>query len=139
MCDWVTLLNSRKLTEHRKPTIMEKNKNHLKSKKKKEMHQQPLSYVQVALQRSLESDSWELKGPPRSPNSLLIRCGNALNPKSPPCLHRKASSAEEAHPFQAAQTPFPDLIPKPQDSTAQHMLKWTKVKIAGGKIHPAKM
>ena len=28
MCDWVTLLYSRKLTEHCKPAIMEKNKNH---------------------------------------------------------------------------------------------------------------
>jgi len=27
MWDWVTLLYSRKLTEHRKPSIMEKNKN----------------------------------------------------------------------------------------------------------------
>ena len=26
MCDWVTLLNSRKLTEHCKPVIMEKMK-----------------------------------------------------------------------------------------------------------------
>ena len=30
MCDWVTLLFSEKCTEHCKPTIMEKNKNHLK-------------------------------------------------------------------------------------------------------------
>ena len=28
MCDWVTMLYSRKLTEHCKPAIMEKNKNH---------------------------------------------------------------------------------------------------------------
>ena len=28
MCDWVTSLYSRKLTEHCKPVIMEKNKNH---------------------------------------------------------------------------------------------------------------
>ena len=33
-CDWVTLLYSRKLTEHAKPAIMEKNKNHLKKKEK---------------------------------------------------------------------------------------------------------
>ena len=32
MCDWVPLLYSRKLTEHCKPTIMEK-KNHLKKTK----------------------------------------------------------------------------------------------------------
>ena len=30
MCDWVTLLYNRKLTEHYKPAIMEKNKNHKK-------------------------------------------------------------------------------------------------------------
>ena len=30
MCDWVTLLYSRKLTEHCKAAIMEKIKNHLK-------------------------------------------------------------------------------------------------------------
>ena len=30
MCDWVTLLYSRKLTEHYKTTMMEKNKNHNK-------------------------------------------------------------------------------------------------------------
>ena len=30
MCDWDTLLYSRKLTEHYKPAIMEKNKNNLK-------------------------------------------------------------------------------------------------------------
>ena len=36
MCDWVTLLYSRKLTEHYKPAIMEKNKNHyIKNKKDK--------------------------------------------------------------------------------------------------------
>ena len=28
MCDWVTMLYSRKLTEHCKPAITEKNKNH---------------------------------------------------------------------------------------------------------------
>jgi len=28
MCDWVSMLYSRKLTEHCKPAIMEKNKNH---------------------------------------------------------------------------------------------------------------
>ena len=28
MCDWVTMLYSRKLTEHCKPAIMEKSKNH---------------------------------------------------------------------------------------------------------------
>ena len=32
MCDWVTLLYSRKLTEHCKPAIMEKNKNHILKK-----------------------------------------------------------------------------------------------------------
>ena len=30
MCDWVNLLYSRKLTEHCKPAMTEKNKNHLK-------------------------------------------------------------------------------------------------------------
>ena len=30
ICDWVTLLYSRKLTEHCKPAVIEKNKNHLK-------------------------------------------------------------------------------------------------------------
>ena len=33
MCDWVTLLYSRKLREYYKPTIMEKNKSHVKEKK----------------------------------------------------------------------------------------------------------
>ena len=28
MCNWVTMLYSRKLAENRKPSIMEKNKNH---------------------------------------------------------------------------------------------------------------
>jgi len=28
MCNWITMLYSRKLTEHCKPAIMEKNKNH---------------------------------------------------------------------------------------------------------------
>ena len=36
MCDWVTLLYSRKLTEHCKPTIMEKIK--IQKKKKKDGH-----------------------------------------------------------------------------------------------------
>ena len=36
MCDWVTLLYSRKLTEHYKPAIMEKIKI-IKIKKKKEL------------------------------------------------------------------------------------------------------
>ena len=35
MCDWVTLLYSRKLTEHCKPAIMEKIKIIMKIKKKK--------------------------------------------------------------------------------------------------------
>ena len=34
MCDWVTLPYGRKLTEHCKPAIMEKNKNHYKKIKK---------------------------------------------------------------------------------------------------------
>ena len=34
MCEWVTLLYSRKLTEHCKPAIMEKNKNHYMKKKR---------------------------------------------------------------------------------------------------------
>ena len=33
MCNCVTMLNSRKLTEHCKPAIMEKNKNHYIKKK----------------------------------------------------------------------------------------------------------
>lgn len=28
MCDWATLVYSRKLTEHSKPALIEKNKNH---------------------------------------------------------------------------------------------------------------
>ena len=32
MCDWVTLLYSRKVTEHCKPAVMEMNKNYLKNK-----------------------------------------------------------------------------------------------------------
>ena len=31
MCDWVTLMYSRKMTEHCKPALMGKNKNHLKN------------------------------------------------------------------------------------------------------------
>ena len=34
MCNWVTMLYSRKLTEHCKPAIMEKYKNHYIIKKK---------------------------------------------------------------------------------------------------------
>ena len=34
MYDWVTLVYSRKLTEHCKPTIMEKSKNHYKQTNK---------------------------------------------------------------------------------------------------------
>ena len=33
ICDWVTMLYSRKLTEHCKPAIMEENKNYIKMKK----------------------------------------------------------------------------------------------------------
>ena len=33
ICNWVTLLCSRKLTEHCRPAIMEKNKNHYIEKK----------------------------------------------------------------------------------------------------------
>ena len=35
MCDWVTLLYSRKLTEHCKPSTMEKNKNSYKANQNK--------------------------------------------------------------------------------------------------------
>ena len=35
MCDWVNLLYRRKLTEHYKPAIMEKNKKHYEKKKEK--------------------------------------------------------------------------------------------------------
>ena len=38
MCDWVTLLYTRKLTEHCKQTIMEKIKNHLKKREKRTAH-----------------------------------------------------------------------------------------------------
>ena len=38
MCDWVTLLYNRKSTEHCKPGIMEKNKNHYKTKKRKKIN-----------------------------------------------------------------------------------------------------
>ena len=34
MCNWVTMLYSSKLTEHFKPAITEKNKNHYTKKKK---------------------------------------------------------------------------------------------------------
>ena len=34
MCDWVTLVYSRKLTEHSKPAIMEKNNNNFKKRQK---------------------------------------------------------------------------------------------------------
>ena len=33
MCNWITMLYSRKLTEHCKPAITEKNKNHYIKKK----------------------------------------------------------------------------------------------------------
>ena len=36
MCNWVTMLYSRKLTEHCKPAIMEKNKNQYIKKIKKQ-------------------------------------------------------------------------------------------------------
>ena len=36
MCNWVIMLYSRELTEHCKPAIMEKNKNHYIKRKKKE-------------------------------------------------------------------------------------------------------
>ena len=32
MCNWVTMLYSRKVTEHCKPVIMKKNKNHYKKR-----------------------------------------------------------------------------------------------------------
>ena len=35
MCNWVNLLYSRKLAEHCKPAILEKNKNQKKEKKRK--------------------------------------------------------------------------------------------------------
>ena len=38
MCDWVTLLYNRKLAEHCKPAIIEKNKNHLKSLNKEKIY-----------------------------------------------------------------------------------------------------
>ena len=37
MCNWVTMPYSRKLTEHCKSAIMEKNKNHYTEKKKKKL------------------------------------------------------------------------------------------------------
>ena len=36
MCNWVTMLYTGKLTEHCKPAIMEKNKNHYIKNKEKE-------------------------------------------------------------------------------------------------------
>ena len=41
MCDWVNLPYSKKVTEHCRPTIKEKNKNHLKKRKKEATHSQP--------------------------------------------------------------------------------------------------
>ena len=43
MCDWVNLLDSRKLTEHYKPTIMEK----IEIIKKKKKNLQEMKRVQV--------------------------------------------------------------------------------------------
>ena len=37
MYNWVTMLYSRELTEHCKPAMMEKNKNHFKKEKKKKI------------------------------------------------------------------------------------------------------
>ena len=45
MCDWVTLLYSRKLTEHCKPIIKKKIKNHFKIKKVKKTNAQDNLYI----------------------------------------------------------------------------------------------
>ena len=41
MCDWVTLLYSRKLTEYCKPAVMEKHKDHIKNINKYFLIQHP--------------------------------------------------------------------------------------------------
>ena len=61
MRNWVTLLYSRKLTEHCKPAIMEKNKNHY-IKKKNSVHKNGLGkgYPKCGPQTSRIAIAWKV-------------------------------------------------------------------------------
>ena len=51
VCKWVTMLYSRKLTEHCKLAIMGKNKNHYKTKQKNKMKQKSeVAYLRESLE-----------------------------------------------------------------------------------------
>ena len=47
MCNWVTMLYGRKLTEHCKPGIMGKNKNHYIKKKEKKLKKENTRTAQL--------------------------------------------------------------------------------------------
>ena len=53
MCSWVTMLYSRKLTQHCKPAIMDENKNHYIFKKKRKNRFKGVSFT--ATRRNLSS------------------------------------------------------------------------------------
>ena len=85
MCDWVTLLYSRKLTEHCKWAIMEKNKNYLKKKSicKNQLRVPPVaSGLRIQLQqlRLLWRHSW-LPGPTQwvKGSEVCSSCSTGLN------------------------------------------------------------
>ena len=61
MCNWVTMLHSRKLTDHCKPAIMEKNKNHIYIK---ENDMKELIYKIETNSQNLKSNLWLLKEKP---------------------------------------------------------------------------
>ena len=61
MCNWVTMLHSRKLTDHCKQAIMEKNKNHIYIK---ENDMKELIYKIETNSQNLKSNLWLLKEKP---------------------------------------------------------------------------
>ena len=59
MCNWITILYSKKLTEHCKPATMENkqiNKNHYIKKKEKDRHHM-ISYIEYKKQNKIKTNS----------------------------------------------------------------------------------
>ena len=63
MCNWVTMLYSRKLTKHCKPAIMEKHKNHYNKKEKKKVKKEfPFWLNGLRAQHSVHEDAGLISG-----------------------------------------------------------------------------
>ena len=95
MCNWVTMLYSRKLTEHCKPAIIKKNHYIDLKKKRKEIifPLKPPSPFLVSISVNSSTSSKSPGSKPWCPFQLLLTyCPPSSINKQPPCSHIKPNS-----------------------------------------------